>query len=100
MFGLNERAALFACIGQRGGRPAYEERGVAFACRSEPAPAQSARGDSLERGGQARIFAEAGLSARPGDRIELGGARYRIVEVRHMRGWAGEHHLEIIAREE
>ena len=81
MLGLNERATLFAC-------------------RSEPAPTQSARGDAMERGGQTRIFAEAGLGARPGDRIELGGTHYRIVEVRHMRGWMGEHHLEIIAGEE
>ena len=103
MFGLNETAALYARTGQSGGKPAYAERAVEFRCRSEPAQAWGARGsgagNAIERTADTRIFAQ-GVDAHPGDRIELHGARYRVTEVKRMRGLAGIHHLEIMAKEE
>lgn len=97
MLGLNETAVLCRYLGQRGGRPAYAEPGESFACRSEPALSRSARSDSVERGADLRVFA-GDVDIRPGDRIELDGARYRVAEVRRLRGWMGVHHLELAAK--
>lgn len=99
MLGLNETATLCRYAGRRGGRPAFAEPGEAFACRSEPATGRSARSDSFERSANLRVFAD-DIGARPGDRIELDGARYRIAEVKRLRGWMGTHHLEIAAKAE
>ena len=99
MLGLNETAVLRRYLGQRGGRPAYAEPGEKFACRSEPAHSRNARSDSAERGANLRLFAE-DVGVRPGDRIELDGASYRVAEVERLRGWRGVHHLEIAARAE
>ena len=106
MFGFNEAAALYARIGQRGGRPAFAREGVRFMCRSEPAWIHRMGGSAIENVADTRIFAEAMDAARerfdprPGDRIALDGRYYRIAEVQPMRGWCGIHHLEILARDE
>ena len=99
MFALNETAVLYPREGQSGGRPAYAARGEAFRCRSEAEPSWTAGGDSVAPGGALRVFAR-NVDAHPGDRVELGGASYRIAEVKRMRGFAGIHHLEILARAE
>lgn len=99
MFGFNESAVLHRWIGQRGGKPAFAEPGQAFACRSEPTLRRSSRSDSVERGAEMRIFA-GNIGAQPGDRVEIGGASYRISEIKRLRGWMGVHHLEMTARAE
>lgn len=102
MFGLNETAVLYARTGQSGGKPVYAERGIAFCCRSEPVQAWSARGGpggALERDADTRIFAR-GVDVNPGDRIELGGRRYCVTEVKRLRGLSDLHHLEIAVKEE
>ena len=103
MFALNETAALHACVGQRGGRPAFAESGVEFSCRSEPAWANRYSGNDVKRVADTRIFAGTSgqeIDPHPGDRIALNGRYYRIAEVQAVRGWRGIHHLEILARDE
>ena len=99
MLALNETAYLYASLGQRNGRPAYAAHAATLRCRSEPAWIHRASGSAVARMADTRIFACA-AQAHPGDRIELNGRRYRIAEVRPMRGWSGIHHLEILARDE
>lgn len=99
MYALNEAAVLRARVGRGGGRPVYERVGTAFRCRSEPAHMDAARGERMERGAHVRIFAQ-GVNARPGDRVEMDGRAYRVSEVKRVRGLAGIHHLEILARAE
>lgn len=99
MFALNETATLHAFLGQRGGKPAYADEGVKFACRSEPAWMHRFRGTAIECAADTRIFAR-DVEAHPGDRVALNGRCYRVAEVQPMRGWKGIHHLEILARSE
>ena len=99
MFACNEPAILYACLGQRGGKPAFTEEGIAFRCRSEPAWGHRSSGDAVDRVADTRIFAR-DVEARPGDRVQLNGKYYRIAEVQPMRGWNSIHHLEILAKAE
>ena len=104
MFPCNETGTLYACVGQRGGKPAYAGRGVAFSCRSEPAWGERARNTAISRMADTRIFipvAPGGeIAPRPGDRIELDGRSYRVAEVQPLRAWKGLHHLELLAKEQ
>ena len=100
MFGLNEEGTLHAFLGQRGGAPAFAERGAAFRCRSEPAWTHRFGRSAVEGVAEIRIFAEGSIAPKPGDRIALNGRWYRISEAQPVRGWRGVHHLEILAQGE
>ena len=100
MFGLNEEAVLHACLGHRGGKPAFAESGTSFRCRSEPAWVHRFGGSAVEAMADVRIFAEASVEPNPGDRVALNGRWYRIAEVQPVRGWRSVHHLEILTKGE
>ena len=101
MLGLNETATLYKRMGQSGGKPAYSEEGVEFACRSEPAQAWTPSCNSVERSADTRIFALPSIPASPGDRIVFDDdSRVIVSEVQKMRGFAAVHHLEILAKTE
>ena len=100
MLGLNGRAVLYRCTGQRGGRPEYDPAGVAFPCRVEPVDSGSAGNRGRDHEAQARLYAPS-MAVKAGDRIVLpdGGALIAS-EVRTSMGLTGAHHVEIVARSE
>ena len=100
MFGLCETARLYRRAGQKGGKPAYAEQAVEFACRSQPIASARPGGDAVSRSGDTLIFAR-GVEISSGDRIALDGKVYAAAEVRTLRGLGGGiHHLEIVLRAE